>query len=478
MNNGEHDTLTQSNTMNHSMDESEEETTVEHRDENCKSPTEARYGDDELAEIDEESDDTRPKRRSRRIAKLESTEDDSEEQKPIKPFRRQSSSEDEVMKSRNRAASGDSVGRRRVPSSSEDDVISPTRRRVSSSRKSISERKSSFEQSTTDKRSSFSSRKANTVATSGDMERKRESFSKTRAASVENSNPPPRKSSEEKPEWSSSTKVDHERVLTHTIDRKGSTTHSESDNEPKSASQLKAKWESRATGGEKQRRESRTRAFGGSTGAAAMRARFENSSTNAYKRRTSSASDNKNRSFSQTSVDGEPTTSRTASSIKAKFEAKNNDTNVTSAPVKRNFVINKGKAGGLAKKFGAAATSNKCTTCSKTVYPMEKLEANGEVYHKFCFRCLTCNRTVGLGNYAALQGKIYCKPHLKQLFKLKGNYDEGFGRPQRKADWVKTDESQESSNPSAAESDGNVIDETNAINGDVVVNGNNSDGEE
>lgn len=25
-----------------------------------------------------------------------------------------------------------------------------------------------------------------------------------------------------------------------------------------------------------------------------------------------------------------------------------------------------------------------------------------------------------LGNYAALEGKIYCKPHLKQLFKLKG----------------------------------------------------------
>lgn len=75
-----------------------------------------------------------------------------------------------------------------------------------------------------------------------------------------------RKTSEEKPEWSSSTKVDHERVLTNTIDRKGSTTHSESDNEPKSASQLKAKWEGRATGGEKQRRESRTRAFGGSTG--------------------------------------------------------------------------------------------------------------------------------------------------------------------------------------------------------------------
>lgn len=41
-----------------------------------------------------------------------------------------------------------------------------------------------------------------------------------------------------------------------------------------------------------------------------------------------------------------------------------------------------------------------------------------------------------LGNFAALAGKMYCKPHFKQLFKLKGNYDEGFGREQHKKLWV------------------------------------------
>lgn len=40
-----------------------------------------------------------------------------------------------------------------------------------------------------------------------------------------------------------------------------------------------------------------------------------------------------------------------------------------------------------------------------------------------------------LGNFAALQGKLFCKPHFKQLFKLKGNYDEGFGRQQHKRNW-------------------------------------------
>lgn len=42
-----------------------------------------------------------------------------------------------------------------------------------------------------------------------------------------------------------------------------------------------------------------------------------------------------------------------------------------------------------------------------------------------CFRCKECNNMLSLGSYAALQGNMYCKPHFKQLFKLKGNYDEG-----------------------------------------------------
>ncbi len=41
------------------------------------------------------------------------------------------------------------------------------------------------------------------------------------------------------------------------------------------------------------------------------------------------------------------------------------------------------------------------------------------------------------GTYAALQGSTYCKVHFKQLFKIKGNYDEGFGREQHKAKWGK-----------------------------------------
>ncbi|KAG9350050.1 hypothetical protein JZ751_026403, partial [Albula glossodonta] len=41
-----------------------------------------------------------------------------------------------------------------------------------------------------------------------------------------------------------------------------------------------------------------------------------------------------------------------------------------------------------------------------------------------------------LGSYAALEGEFYCKPHFQQLFKSKGNYDEGFGRRQHKELWA------------------------------------------
>ncbi|OWK00145.1 hypothetical protein Celaphus_00015811, partial [Cervus elaphus hippelaphus] len=76
-----------------------------------------------------------------------------------------------------------------------------------------------------------------------------------------------------------------------------------------------------------------------------------------------------------------------------------------------------------------------CVLCQKRVYPMEGLVADRQSFHKSCFRCHHCNSKLSLGNYASLHGQIYCKPHFKQLFKSKGNYDEGFGHKQHKDRW-------------------------------------------
>ncbi|XP_069614937.1 LIM domain and actin-binding protein 1 isoform X1 [Ranitomeya imitator] len=84
-----------------------------------------------------------------------------------------------------------------------------------------------------------------------------------------------------------------------------------------------------------------------------------------------------------------------------------------------------------------------CFGCQKTVYPMERLFANQQVYHNSCFRCHYCSTKLSLGNYASLHGNAYCKPHFNQLFKSKGNYDEGFGHKPHKELWeIKKDDAE------------------------------------
>ncbi|XP_067385667.1 LIM domain and actin-binding protein 1 [Emydura macquarii macquarii] len=90
-----------------------------------------------------------------------------------------------------------------------------------------------------------------------------------------------------------------------------------------------------------------------------------------------------------------------------------------------------------------------CIACQKTVYPMERLFANQQVFHIGCFRCSHCNSKLSLVTYASLHGNIYCKPHFNQLFKAKGNYDEGFGHKQHKELWISKTESEESLEKSA-----------------------------
>ncbi|NXL79643.1 XIRP2 protein, partial [Leptocoma aspasia] len=101
-----------------------------------------------------------------------------------------------------------------------------------------------------------------------------------------------------------------------------------------------------------------------------------------------------------------------------------------------------------------------CKLCQQRVYPMECLVADKQNFHKSCFRCHHCGSQLSLGNYASLHGKIYCKPHFKQLFKSKGNYDEGFGHKQHKELWNSKDQPSSINNTQA--------EETNPINSIAV----------
>jgi len=82
-----------------------------------------------------------------------------------------------------------------------------------------------------------------------------------------------------------------------------------------------------------------------------------------------------------------------------------------------------------------------CSVCDKTVYPTEQLKADSKTYHKACFRCEHCQGTLKLGSFASMDGRLFCKPHFKQLFNSKGNYSEGFGKlkPQQEFEAKKKD---------------------------------------
>ncbi|RVE71072.1 hypothetical protein OJAV_G00070790 [Oryzias javanicus] len=123
------------------------------------------------------------------------------------------------------------------------------------------------------------------------------------------------------------------------------------------------------------------------------------------------------------------------------------DTSLESEPISRRVFTSESNGSGPGSPVSSAQKESKtpkgfrpparetCVSCQKTVYPLERLVANQHVYHSTCFRCSHCNTKLSLVNYASLHNVVYCKPHFCQLFKAKGNYDEGFGHRPHKELW-------------------------------------------
>ncbi|TNN09576.1 LIM domain-containing protein isoform 3 [Schistosoma japonicum] len=64
-----------------------------------------------------------------------------------------------------------------------------------------------------------------------------------------------------------------------------------------------------------------------------------------------------------------------------------------------------------------------CFDCGKRIYPVDRISTGERVYHKACFRCATCQRTLLVGNFASLDGVIFCKPHYIEQFHMSGRYE-------------------------------------------------------
>jgi hypothetical protein len=82
------------------------------------------------------------------------------------------------------------------------------------------------------------------------------------------------------------------------------------------------------------------------------------------------------------------------------------------------------KRASVTKTFGEGAP--KCASCTKSVYPAEKVQANDQVWHKGCFCCGGtgneggCKKKLGLDSYLDHGSNPYCKQCHAKLFGPKG----------------------------------------------------------
>ncbi|KAL8465322.1 hypothetical protein ACS0TY_034718 [Phlomoides rotata] len=71
-----------------------------------------------------------------------------------------------------------------------------------------------------------------------------------------------------------------------------------------------------------------------------------------------------------------------------------------------------------------AGTQEKCVSCNKIVYPIEKVAVDGSSYHRICFRCSHGGCIITPSNYIAHDTRLFCRHHHSQLVKHKGNFTQ------------------------------------------------------
>nr|XP_054092346.1 cysteine and glycine-rich protein 2-like [Callithrix jacchus] len=71
----------------------------------------------------------------------------------------------------------------------------------------------------------------------------------------------------------------------------------------------------------------------------------------------------------------------------------------------------------FAQKYGGAET---CSRCGDFVYTAEKIIGAGKPWHKNCFRCAKCRKSLESANLTEKEGEIYHKGCYEKNFGPKG----------------------------------------------------------
>ncbi|UJR11094.1 hypothetical protein I4U23_015276 [Adineta vaga] len=67
---------------------------------------------------------------------------------------------------------------------------------------------------------------------------------------------------------------------------------------------------------------------------------------------------------------------------------------------------------------------NICPRCGKPVYFAEEVKAVGQSFHKLCYRCANCKKSINGANFSEHDGNLYDNNCYQRLFGPKG---VGFG---------------------------------------------------
>ncbi|KJH49278.1 LIM domain protein [Dictyocaulus viviparus] len=68
------------------------------------------------------------------------------------------------------------------------------------------------------------------------------------------------------------------------------------------------------------------------------------------------------------------------------------------------------------RDISADEASTDCAVCGRTVYPVERIFANKQLYHNQCFKCSKCEKKLTPTNYNSHQGALLCKVHMLEVF--------------------------------------------------------------
>ncbi|VDM54301.1 unnamed protein product, partial [Angiostrongylus costaricensis] len=107
----------------------------------------------------------------------------------------------------------------------------------------------------------------------------------------------------------------------------------------------------------------------------------------------------------------------TLASAKERFEKGVDDSTVEreKIEIQRSADIKKMKAA-FNRDMTADDAPKDCAVCGKTVYPVERIFANKQLYHNQCFKCSKCEKKLTPTNYNSHQGALLCKVHMLEVF--------------------------------------------------------------